>query len=558
MVINSGPLAQDPKVLSRDSASQAALRTSEQVTGFGQLRIAAGGGTPCGIVPYLGSRRYRVDGALTGNPACQWTCSAGLAIAPGQTGQPVVEVTGLFASASVGDQQLTVVVNRKDRLTIALTVVSMTDITTTIPASPSAASALRDVQDYNGRNGVPPIPPRLDQMFTSTRSSEQFPPAFDKTAVLVLLRGGFPDLSLRARAEPAAAPLAWEVLRDAVETLPQHKSPPLPTLTPAATSTASLATDATGSFAVRAYATCDCGRKHADLTIVLLVVMVQAELVADRSAASDAGLWNTNRPLGPVRSDRGVGEAAFASDPTADSMNLDADFRLVSGGADGRRYISDLSGAIRGYWCNNIVRKKGEAELAGKYKGGQTVQALYAAKFNPGARPRDYGPHDVLDEIGGPIWDGTTPCDPPDSIRLAGATTQVSANNASPGLLITARAGDAPSDGVPLYYPADNTSTLTELKVDLRFMAAFYVCSESAPAVIGIVCKIPWRLEAEFLYQPPSVPTAPNARWTAYPLRTPHTTKGATLELDPVQPADQAGIMVWEPGSVDHMAKRFS
>jgi hypothetical protein len=559
MVLSSGPLAQGPKVLSPSAASQHALQASGQVTSFGQPRIAAGdGGAPCSVVPYInGSRRYRIEGALTGNPACQWTCTAGLRIAPGQATQPVVEVTGLFPSDSAGDQQLTVVVNKKDRLTIALTVVSMTDITTMIPATPAVGTAQRAVQEYNDRNDVPPIPPRLDPTFSSTRNSESFPPAFDKTAVLVLLRGRFPDLSLRVRAEPAAAPTTWEAARDPGDTLPEHKEPLLPTLTPKTTGEAGLATNATGSFAVRAYATCGCGRRHTDLTIVLLVVMVQAELVKDRSAASDAGLWNTSRPLGPVRSDHGLGEATFASDPTVNSMNLDADFHLISGGADGRRYISDLDGAIRGYWCNNIVRRKGEAELTGTYSGGQTVRALYAARLNHGARPVNYGPNDIPDDIGGPIWDGTFPCDPPDSVRLANATTQVSANNVPKGLLITGQAGDAPSDGVPLYYPYDNTSTLTKLTVDMRFMAAFYLCSQSAPAVIGIACTIPWRLEAEFLYQPPSNPDEPNAQWAAYPVRTPHTIKFPTLALDPVQPADRANIMVWEPGSVDHMAKHF-
>lgn len=555
MVVNSGPLAQGPKVLSPKAASQQALQTSDQVTGFGQLRIAADdGGTPCTVVAHGGQRRYRVEGTLTGNPACQWTCGAGLAIT-GPADQPVVEVTGLFLSDSAGDQQLTVVVNNADTLTIALTVASVTEITTTIKATPPVGSALDITQKYNKQNNVKPIADRPDQAFTSTRSSENFPPAFDKTKVLVLLRGRFPDLPLTARAEPGAAQVAWEAARDPGDTLAQYMKPPLPTLTPGATGTATLATDATGSFAVRAYVTCGCGRRHADLTIVLLVVMVQAELVKDRTKVSDDGLWAPGRSLSAPFVNAGNGEAQFVDSGSPPWIDLDADFRLISGGSDGRRYIRDLNEAIRGYWCNNITRQAGEAELTGTYTQNHTYRVLYAAKAGSASHPTLYGPNDPLTDIGGPIWDGTGTCDPPDAMFLAGASTDVASNDAPPGLLITARADDAPNDFVPLYHPSGRASELVHFKVDMRFTAAFYLCSQSAPAVIGIACTIGWRVQAEFDYQPPA---APGDTWRAQARKIPHVTKTAALPLDPVEPADRAGIMLWEPGSVDHLAKQYS
>jgi hypothetical protein len=557
MVLNSGPLAQGPKLISREAASQPALRTSDQVTGYGQLRIAAGdGGTPCSVVPHGAQRRYRVEGALTGNPACQWTCGAGLAIAGGQADQPVVEVTGLVLSGSAGDQYLTVVVNNAETRTIALTVASMAEIATTIKATPPVGTALDITQKYSKQNGQPLIPDRPDQTFTSTRSSENFPSAFDKTQVLVLLRGRFPDLPLTARAVPGAAQVTWEAARDPGDTLRQHKDPALPTLTPRAAGTATLATDATGSFAVRAYVACGCGSRHADLTTVLLVVMVEAELVQDRTRVSDDGLWDPGRSrFGPFAT-AGNGEAQFVDNAEIPFIELDADFRLISGGPDGLRYIRDLNEAIQGYWCNNIIRKIGEADLTGTYTQNHTYRVLYAAKANPSAsQPTRYGPDDPLTDIGGPIWDGTLPCEPPPSLRLAGASTDESDNNVPPGLLITARADDKPHDFVPLYHPSDRTSALVHFAVDMRFMAAFYLCSLSAPAVIGIACVIGWRVEAEINYQPPG---GSRDRWSAQAIQVPHVTKYPTLSLDPVQPADRAKIMVWGPGSVDHIAKQFS
>lgn len=555
MVINSGPLAQGPKIVSPGAISQQALQASGQVTGFGQLRIAAeGGGTPCTVVPNGGHRRYQVEGALTGNPACRWTCGGGLAITNGVADQPVVEITGLFASGSVGDQHLTVVVNNTDTLTIPLTVASVTEITATIKATPPAGPALNITQQYNQQNNVQPIPDRPDQTFTSTRTFESFPPAFDKTTVLVLLRGAFPDLPLTARAEPGAAQVAWEAARAPGETLPQHQNPALPTLTSGAAGTARLAADATGSFAVRAYITCGCGNRHADLTTVLLVVMVQAELVQDRTTVSDAGLWNSSRISGPYRTDPYPGEAEILYDGTS-MIDLDADFRLISGGPDGMRYIGDLSGAIRGYWCNNIVRHTGKADLSGTYTQGHTYQVLYGAKAGSASQPVLYPPNAVLTDIGGPIWDGTPPCEPPDSMRLAEATTVVSASSSPPGLLITARAQDSPNDFVPLWHPSGNTITLTRLTVDMRFMAAFYLCSQSALSVIGIACTIGWRVEADLTYQPPS---GSNTRWSVQVATAPHVSKLATLPLKPVQSADLAQVMVWAPGSVNHIAKQYS
>jgi hypothetical protein len=503
----------------------------------GTPRITADiGGDPCLVIPEGKLRRYRISGI---SAACRWTASSGLAIA-GDPAQPVVDVTGSSVSQAVDDQQLTVTTGH-NTFSAAITVVGLRSITATVgPTPPIGPTA----EQYRASPGID-LPVRPPATFESAGDNADFPAHYDDKAVLVLLRGDFPDVPLTATVAPPGTRIGWRVTRNQGDNLPEHQNPLLPTLAQGPPAGRLLRTDATGAFVIRAYPLCTCGQQHDDMTVTLRVVLVQARLESDRTEVSVDSFVPADKS--PFVDSGEYGETETAT--ITDTIRFDTAVRLISGGADGRMYIDS---AVDGYWCNNIKNEMPEVEAT--YTGGKGLRSAFILERGSANAAHRYRQQNyIYTAINGQLWDGVEAIETPKDILLARSeSTKLPAHEGS-GMILTAIGEDHPNDLIPLKYPVPGPiSTLTWFRVNQAYVAGLYLWSASAPWTIGIVCTVSWgaRLGYNITASPP-----PHEDPWAYSVTERSVTKDPIRRCDPVLPADRAGIQVWEPGGLQHAIK---
>lgn len=513
--------------------------------GSGQI-TAPGASAPCQVIPLHGSRRYQVTGTPDAT-SWVWSSTPGLVIGePDDAG--TVEVTGQAASNAAGDQVLTVTIGATDSISLAITVVKVTSITTTIAATALPAAGLAAFNAIQ-----PPVPDRGPVVFTSTETTEVFPASRDNT-VLVLLRGSPLAVPLQADLTPPGI-ASWEAVRDPGDTLAAHHlQPALPTLTAGLGATATVGTDAAGAFAIRCYARCTCGQRHDDLKRVLRLVLVHAEITADRTAVSSSAFWAPGQVASLFDRHRNITDLITGAE---NLITLNADIRLISGGAQGRLYLGDPEdSAVTGFWCNTVRPPPSGADITGTYTNGRQVRVAYAAQLSrPHRAPPQYSDPALVTPIVPPLLDGSRDdgVGEPGDIKLAGSMTETSSTNNAPGWTLTATGEDLPNVPVPLYHPVSGTDTLTRVQLDTQFRAGLYLWSKSAPWVIGIAGTIDWGLAGDLSIQVTS--ENDDDHWAVPTVNAPlQTTRGPLTGGGQVRPADQAGICVWPPCSLNHLA----
>jgi hypothetical protein len=272
--------------------------------------------------------------------------------------------------------------------------------------------------------------------------------------------------------------------------------------------------------------------------------------LADRTAVSQLSFWDGAKGRGPFDFNRMNTALVEKAEPNL--ITFSADIRLISGGPDGRRYLTDDDSAVRAFWCNTSLRPRGDAEMHGLYTGGRQVRSRYAvAPSRMQYRPEVYASPVPLLEW--PILDASEPVDIPEKIKLSNARTSNSTGNVPPGWILTVSGEDLPNDDLPLLHPADRTQTLTRLSLNTQFLAGIYLWSVSAPWVIGIVATTRWEVQADISFQAPA--DLEDETWTYIVHVAPYVAKQNAVLIDPVRPANQVGISAWPPGNTAHLAK---
>jgi len=337
------------------------------------VNIQAEDGThPCRVLAIGKSRKYRAVVAPSGGTFV-WTCTGSASIV-GSASAEVVTVTGNVVSASLDDVVLTLVYRRgpsSQTQEIKLTVADVSKITVRVKASAAMTP---------GRGGV-----LADHEFDCTETAEAFPP----TKSLILLRGDFEDVELRATVKPAGTPLAWDVQR-ASDDAPSLGTG-LPTVVPNAVDVtkAKLKANETGSFFIRVFG--DCGDQKFDANVPFKLVpsvLVRATLQADASTPQPANTPLPNIVGGPTGSVRVVTGAFDIDNPSTAAIHMNATVDVVSGGIFGRRLIERVFAG----WVNDIVA---DIDWLGSYQDVHSVNEVFATNsgtcpfgmFQPGDHP---------------------------------------------------------------------------------------------------------------------------------------------------------------------------
>ena len=102
---------------------------------------------------------------------------------------------------------------------------------------------------------------------------------------------------------------------------------------------------------------------------------------------------------------------------------------------------------------------------------------------------------------------------------------------------------------------------MTQFRLDHSFRAGFCVWTESAPWIIGVVATIDWSVEGACAITakvaiPDDRDYASREYWKDRITEQPMVKRQETKKYMPMAPADAAGIEVWPPGNLSHMARR--
>lgn len=490
------------------------------------------GGDPCLVIPLGRSRRYAA-------PNANWRATEGLAVK--RVDKETIEVTGTAVSQGIGDQKLTAS-DQNSSLSLKITVVDLRAITATVWPTPPVGDG---PQLYRKLMANPPARDPIN--FISTVDSVEFGEEFDPTEVLVLLRGAFPDVPVEPTVTPEDFPLDWSVARIGRK-LPEHHGPNLPTLTGTAANK-QLKTDATGAFVVRARPQCNCGPGHDDASVALRLVLVHAELSADRTAMNVDAFAKKSETAPFSYNQEPYGETEVGSNEGTRVIAFDADIKLISGGDDGRLYVRD---AIRAGWCNNIRNE--DAELTASYTGGKIVYSAYITKAMEANVLGFMAADSEYTQIIGPVWDGQEPINEAREIMPSHGVGTIHDAVGGNGSIVTITIEDNPNKNAPLEHPGGGEQMMTGFRIDHQFVAAAFVRTKSAPWVIGVAYKLPWHTLLEYDVQ--SKQDRKNGGWKAEQ-KARIAALGDPKVYQSLKAADRAGVQVWEPGGADHFVVIF-
>jgi hypothetical protein len=254
---------------------------------------------------------------------------------------------------------------------------------------------VRSTQAQTARVGNSPVPNSILRRGTGAAlAAADFDEDFAVNAPLVLVEDSLPaanPVQLRVRVQPAQVPVAWSVLRDTrpgaaggdnAQIIALKAAPHLPAITPvgptsvAAAATpirATLASDAVGSFRVRAFVdengsgTFD--RDPATATsfaaepfILMNLVLVRVEGVSNTSAGTSTlnpagpgtvgpGSVTPGAGAAPITSATGVAVSTGGFVAATAACRNTAQVKVIGGGADGRRGLNPAR--VFGGWINN-------------------------------------------------------------------------------------------------------------------------------------------------------------------------------------------------------------
>ncbi len=221
------------------------------------------------------------------------------------------------------------------------TVASFTQIVATIKSTPA---------NTPGRSAAP-----LDHVFTNV----SLDPDFAVNAPLVLMKRAQPDIALTLTALPAGLPILWEAVRNKDDHKDLGGAKDLPVVTAKANVyTATLATDAKGSFRIRPFIDNNEDDKYSDgePSIPLNLVLAKVTVVKDNSKGITSNLKSTPS-AGWVEIKNGTWPATWpackAGNGAGMTMELVAD--IFGGGADGRLGLDKVFGGLVNMLTGNEI-----------------------------------------------------------------------------------------------------------------------------------------------------------------------------------------------------------
>lgn len=484
-----------------------------------EIRAEDGKKTPCRILSLRkgASRTYRAIAKPAGGKF-KWTCTNGASIV-GSALKPLVTVKGETVSTHVDDVVLTVQYERPSSLTqtyIKLTVAEVKKIAVRVRASAGLAPGRR-------------CPPHHDfDCMETSQTAKAFKPATS----LILLRGNFDDVELKATVTPLATPLAWDVVRfrDDHRSLGTKK----PTLQdPALGPETRVETNETGSFFVRAFGDCGDHKFDAKAPFKLVPMMlVQASLEHDDSKTHPG---NPQSAASKIRKKvRGVEKDFFSVrtgenepgrfNPSDNAIHMSATVRLVSGGKKGDRLIDRVFVG----WVNNL---RVNNSIAG-YTGRRTFSYVLPDAHAFLDTPRDDA---------GAGGNSVTP-----EISHSGAPTKLSV-----GEQRTEEALDSPFFNVPATHPFGDTYRLRSVLLDMQFSAHLCLWTDRGVAgnfvarhCYGVLRSYPWQVVGEFTIDNALNPTV------ITPLSRSPSISGAVTH-NPLAKPDDANCEICPPTAQD-------
>ena len=310
---------------------------------------------PCRLIPLGATRTYRAVGVPPGG-TFQWSITGGHATIVGAANQQTVQVRGGTTSASLNDSTLKVVYTAAGgsaEATTQVTVVEVKKIKATIKSTPALTARAGQAAPAN-------------YQIESTRTAVAFPPA----DTLILMRGNMQDVALEAEVAPADCPVGWDAVRAGDDAAGLGALTPTVTPNGADRRQATLSTNETGSFSVRAFSDCSGTNTFGvdDAFVLLPVVLVRATFVADNSATHTAHI---NPTIGGGNFGLRTGSFNIAN-PATEAIHMNCTVDVVSGGPDGRRLIDRVFGG----WINNISRN---LDIRANYDGGHSRFSVFAS-----------------------------------------------------------------------------------------------------------------------------------------------------------------------------------
>lgn len=221
-----------------------------------------------------------------------------------------------------------------------------------------------------------------DLVFESTKQLPRAAVAFSAAdfatpKALVLVRNSAGPIQLEAETDPPNVDVHFLAIRASDDAAAVGAAAQVPTITQTGNNTATMATDQRGSFFVLAYVDTNRNQQR-DINeqgVILPVVLAECRIEAAADLRSTANPGNLNIAFDGVAGNVdtanyhwvGINTGDFNSQATA-GVALDADVRLVGGGADGKR---GLDRVFLG-WANNFTA----LTYDGLYRDGRHIRRV--------------------------------------------------------------------------------------------------------------------------------------------------------------------------------------
>ncbi|WP_155310013.1 hypothetical protein [Desulfosarcina ovata] len=257
--------------------------------------------------------------------------------------------------------------------TISGVTVRVRKIKATVPSSPPLTA-----------RGAPPAVANAwaapaDRVFESTkilpRAALGFAAAdFNNPQALVLIRNSAGPIQLEAETQPANVEVQFKAIRATDDAAAVGAAAQVPTITRTGNTTATMATDQRGSFFVIAFV--DTNRNgQRDINeqgAILPVILAECRIEAAGDLRSTANPGNLNINFDGIAGNVNTANYSWVNISTGDfnsqataGVALDADVRIVGGGADGKR---GLDRVFLG-WANNFTA----LSYDGLYRDGRHI-----------------------------------------------------------------------------------------------------------------------------------------------------------------------------------------
>lgn len=481
-------------------------------------------------------------------------------------------VEGVTASGALRDATVQLGIDgvEPDGDHVNLTVVLLSDLVATVPATPARTARLGNspVPAHALTVGAGPVPPAA---------------AFDTDPTvnppLPLVEGsvaaGSP-VALTVQVRPAGVPVRWQALRatgiaaasggDDAPGVVALSANPVPTVTPDAGNplAATMLADAVGTFHVRAFVDgngnggFDAGADR-EPAIVLPVVSGRATLFLDSSVARSTNFTVTPNGVGGITVTSGSFNVAA---PATAAIHMNAQVDVVTGGANGRRVIDQFFGG----WINNETAVENVVgtfqDAAGTVHSDPAVFASNTGAATGGTPaspiflPGDPAPALIVPPLldsgrgAGTVGIGG------DSATLTRSRIRTRTNQAL-GERWIVESVDSPGDGEGPTHPGFAAATLRSFRFGLTFSSTLGIWTnrtavsgatgDPADRAYGVVLQLAWTQGGQWTVTP--------ATGAIAVVTAPTTTISGRVTTSPAVAASTTPVEVRFPASTDQIAR---